>query len=206
MESSKQFANCLYNFLQPIEEDVYKFEDVALFLKRRKSALLYVLINLLFFGVYCLHLPVYSFVFLCLGLYFSLPFYFPLIKPFLRRLVLGKRVKNLPEDAPRKRYTIQQIAAFIGTLHYLLKRQIQHAKEGIEQKKLFLIAGTLFVLNFIFYLFLSISDSLALFIILNGILLLPFLLQLHVSAQFADLQDRLASVTSNFAISKEKTE
>ena len=204
MEASKQFALNVHQKLVPIEDDVYKFEDVTLFLKRRKSAFLFFLINLIFFLIYMLHLPAYTLIFSALGLYFASPLYFPIIKPLLRKLVLGKKVKNLPPDAPRRRYTIQEISAFLGVIHYRLHLSLQKARIGIIKRNYFFIATTLFILNFFFYVFLSMSDAFALFAILNGVMLLPFLLQQHVSRSFVNIQERVANVTNNFAIQSPK--
>lgn len=197
MEDAKEFAQKIYDKIKPNEEDFDKIQDICLFYNKKKSAIVFISINLIFFLLYLLKLSAYSYVLLALGLYFASPFYWPIIRPILHKFVLGDKVEICP-DPSCQRYTAQEISAFCGTVKYQTHQQLVNARVGIENKSAFLMFGTMFALNFIFFLFLSIPDALTIFILLNGTMLLPLLLQKSVTQQFDNIQERGAQIILDF--------
>ena len=187
--NAKAFAKRIHDKLVPIEEDVYKFEDVVLCLKKVKSITLYVSINILFLLVFLLHLPPMTLVFLIIGLCSLSPYYKPVVDKIFRRFILGKKVKVLPENAPRKRYDIAQLSAFFGTCYYIIEGRVQSAREGLQQKNIMTMGLTFFGLNFIFYLFLSFPGALVMWLFMNLVLLLPLLIQLRFNKVAKKIQE-----------------
>ncbi|KAH0793049.1 hypothetical protein GPJ56_002944 [Histomonas meleagridis] len=188
---AKAFAARIHAKLVPIEEDVYKFEDVALCLKKVKSIVLYLSVNIIFLLIYLLHLPPMSLIAIIVGLWALLPYYKSILEKLIRKFILGKKVKTLAPDAPRKRYDIGQISAFCGTIYYIIENQVASAKNGLNNKNIMNMGLTFFALNFIFYLFLSFPGALIMWILINGIMLLPLILQNHIKNNFHNLRNRL---------------
>lgn len=195
MEAAKQFAQAVYNKLKIHEEDFYKLEDVCLFINRRNSIIAFAFINLAFFGLYLLHLTSYSYIFIFLGLYFVAQYFLPIVGPIFRKLLFASKVQDIPPDAQQQRYTIKEVSATAGTIYFLAHKEITRSFEGIETKQSFSMFLTLFILNFVFYFFLSIPDPLTIFFLLNGLLLLPYLLQQKLSKKFEAIQERFIDIT-----------
>lgn len=197
MQSAKQFAQSVYDKIKPKEEDFNRIQDLLLFFNKKRSIIVFVGINLIFLALYFLRLSCYSYFFLFLGLYFASPFYVPIILPIFRTFIFGDKVEISPESESQ-RYTVQEFSAFCGTVKYQANAQLVNARAGIENKSAFLMFGSLFVLNFVFFLFLSIPDALTVFIILNGCLFLPLLLQKSFSQQITNIQERGAQIILDF--------
>lgn len=189
-ERAKQIGKRLYVVLSPHEDTIYKIEDILLFLKRRKAALLYILMNALFLGLYLLHLPAYSYILIAIGLYYILSFVKPLVRTFFQKFILGKKQKVIPPDAPRQRYTVAQISASIATILYFWIRKSKESHRAIESGDYMSMFINLFILFFIFYLFLSFNDTFLSFAILNGLMLLPLLMQLKLSKLVTDISNQ----------------
>lgn len=203
MQSAKEFAQTVYDKIQPNEEDFNKIQDILLFFNKKKSIIVLVGINLILYALYFLGLSCYSIFFLCLGLYFASPFYLPVILPILRTFILGSKTEVIL-DPNTERYTVQEFSAFCGTVKYQFNAQLINARAGIENKSSFLMFGTLFVLNFLFFLFLSVPDPITIFLVINGCLLLPMLLQKSFSKQITQIQERGAQIILDFTNVQEK--
>lgn len=201
MQSSKQFAQSIYDKIKPKEDDFDKIQDILLFYNKKKSIIVFVALNLIFIALYLLKFSCYSYFFLFLGLYFAFPLYAPVILPVLRTFIFGEKADI---DPGRQRYTVQEFSAFCGTVKYQFECQLVNARAGIENKSAFLMFGTLFVLNFIFFSFLSLPDSLTLFIIFNGCLLLPLLLQKSFSQQIEQIQERGVQIILDYTNIKDE--
>ena len=200
LSSAKGLASALHRALVPHEETIYKLEDVLLFFHPAKAVILFLLVNLTFFGLYWLGLTAYSTIFLALAVYHLLPTVLSPLASILGPLVLPDHVSEVTGNSAISRYNIAQISAFVGTVYYVIEGAIASAGRCLRQKQILPMLVVLFALMFLFYLFLSFSDAFIVWFFINGVLLLPFLSQLRLSSAFDKIGEKVQDVAEQAAV------
>ena len=166
MEQAKIFAKKLYNALLPHEKTILKVEDILCFNRPWYIGLILIILANLVYILGCVFgFSTYSAIFCIIGIFSTIKFWGPIVSNFL----LSEELTDLP------RFTLKEICAGAGTLAFLVATLRHTALEGITNKHTMSMFITLFVLLLLFYLFLSIPDYIVGFLLLNGILLAPYL-------------------------------
>ena len=206
LQTAKALAGAIHRALLPHEEAVYKLEDVLLFFHPPKAAILFVLVNLAFLGIYYLGLTAYSVIFLVLAAYHLLPTVLAPVVGVLSKLVLADKVCEVPADSKVSRYNIAELSAFIGTVYYVIEGRVASARRCLKQKEFLPMFVVLFMLMFLFYLFLSFNDTVTTWFLVNGALLLPFASQMRLSGVFDKLGSKVDKLAAEAADVSEKKE
>lgn len=180
MEKAKSIGEALSKALLPHEFNILKFEDLLLFVKPKRSAAFFVGLNLLLIGFFCLGLSFYATFFLALGLYSLRGMWFPTIANFFTKFVLDIGVYDFPQDSQIRRYSVAEISAFVGTAYYILHEQYEKAMKAVAEQEVFNMSVVMFVLMFVFYLFLSFNDAIITILLINAILLIPYVSQTNI--------------------------
>ena len=193
IELSRSVTKKLHRSLLPYEDDIYKLEDIVLFLNPRSSFIFFISINLLFFIIYIFHTSVYSIFFVVLGFHFA--FIFTNFKK-VYSLFLEKKIYEIEPERKIKRFNIAQISALIGTIVYVVIYLLKKTFNSTIECNLTIILIVLLVLIIFFRFFLSISDLIFCCFTLNLVLLLPFLLQSKTTQLIDLLQKKICCAIS----------
>lgn len=180
MEKAKSIGQAISKALLPHEANILKLQDILLFFEPKRSAVFFVGLNVLLIGFACLKLSVYSVICLIMGLYSIRGLWWPRVCNLFTKFVLAKEIYNVPEGVQRRRYLIAEISAFIGTVYFVAVQNFDKAMNAVANKEIFNMASVMFALMFTFYLFLSFSDAMITVILINGILLIPYVSQTNI--------------------------
>ena len=166
MEQAKVFAKKLYNALLPHEKTILKIEDILCFNRPWYiGAILIFLANFVYILGCVFGFSTYSAILCFVAIFSTIKFWGPVVSKFL----LSEELTDLP------RFTLKEICAGAGTLAFLVATLRHTAIEGITKQHIMSMLITLFVLLLLFYLFLSIPDYIVGFLLMNGLLLAPYL-------------------------------
>ena len=166
MESSKVAAKELYDDLLPHEQTVLKIEDVLAFNTSIWRGIVVILLaNIIYVVCWVSNFSCYSGIFLALGICLSINLWGPIVAKFLLPA-------QLEDEKPR--FDLKEMCAAYGTVVYLIESLKNTAINGLKNLVLVDMLMSAFVLLLLFYLFISIPDSILGFLALNTVLFLPY--------------------------------
>jgi hypothetical protein len=199
MEEAQEVGLSLHEALKPYESVILKFEQVVLFYHPVQSAILFGLVNIVFLGFWYLGLSFYCYLFLIISLVYLWPLYGkPLLLTLATLLIPPADYEPTEEGGPRI-YRLSELCAFAATLYYVFDEYRDGAIGSVLEKETFNVLLVGFILSLLFYLFLSVSDALAVFIFINVLLLVPAMIQRQLGRMTAFISAQASQIGSQWS-------
>lgn len=159
-------AKSIKRFLAPHKTVIYKIQDLLLMESTAPGKVMFIgLLNLFYLILVLFEFPTISIILICISLY--------ILSPFPLSLIIDSLHQASRNSNPK--FTIDQLAASLGTCYYLIDSFIRNSVDACDRKTPFKTLTYIFMWLSIFYLFRSLPDPLVILLLMNSLLSLPSL-------------------------------